>query len=216
MKNAFRRIGPVILILVILAACAGGGWIWYDNNIDRSGWVEEDGVRFYRDFHADPVTGWLELQDGVYYFDEGGIPAEGWREIDGVTYALEPNPMEIEWVRFDFEGQNGVFSYKNAQGEKKLPFGLGENVFSKFPQEGYSLWTASVPEEGNRYDCAASADWPEPQKLRIKVQAIDKYFGNLNMTFRFKSDEIAVLMEKNAEAFFNEYCGNACGKKASE
>ena len=137
-------------------------------------------------------------------------------EIDGVTYALEPNPMGMKWVRFDFEGQKGSLSYENAQGEKTLLFGLGENVFSKFPQTGYSLWTASVPEAGNRYDCAASADWPEPQKLRIKVQAIDKYFGNLNMTFRFKGDEVAILMEKNAEAFFNEYQGNACGKKVSE
>lgn len=135
------------------------------------------------------------------------------KNINGVTYALEPNPMGIEWVRFDFEENKGTLSYKNAQGEKKLPFGLGENAFSKFPEEGYSLWTASIPEAGNRYDCAASADWPEPQKLRIKVQAIDKYFGNINMTFRFKGDEVAVLMEKNAEAFFNEYHGNACGRK---
>lgn len=136
-------------------------------------------------------------------------------EIDGVTYLLEPNPMDIWWVRFDFSEQGGVMYYENPQGEKELPFGLGENVFSKFPQEGYSLWTASVPEPGNRYDCAVSADWPEPQRLRIKVQAIDKYFGNLNMTFCFKGDEVAVLMEKNAEAFFNEYQGNACGKNAN-
>ena len=73
MKNALRRIGPVILLLIILGACAGGGWIWYDNNIDRSGWVEKDGIRFYQDFHADPVTGWLTLEEGTYYFAEGGI-----------------------------------------------------------------------------------------------------------------------------------------------
>ncbi len=137
------------------------------------------------------------------------------KEIDGIPFALEQNPMGILWIRFDFKGQGGTMTYQNAQGEKQLPFGLGENAFSKFPEEGYSLWTASVPEAGNRYDCAASADWPEPQKLRIKVQAIDKYFGNISMTFRFKGDEVAVLMEKNAEAFFNEYQGNACGKKAN-
>lgn len=136
-----------------------------------------------------------------------------YREINGVTYTLEKNPMEIAWVRFSFDGETGTMYYQNAQGKKELPFGLGKNVFSKFPQEGYSDETASVPAPGNRYDCAASADWPEPQKLRIKVQAIDKYFGNLNMTFRFKGDEVAVLMEKNAEAFFNEYRGNACGKR---
>ena len=86
MRNVLRRIGPVILLLTILAACAGGGWLWYDNNIDRSGWVEEEGVRFYQDFHADPVSGWLTLEDGTYYFEEGGIPVKYWQEIDGTVY----------------------------------------------------------------------------------------------------------------------------------
>lgn len=134
-------------------------------------------------------------------------------EINGVTYTLEENPMGISNLRFTFEGNRGVLSYKNTQGEKELAFGLGENVFSKFPQEGYSDLIASVPCPGNRYDCAASADWPEPRKLRIKVQAIDKYFGNLNMLFKFKGGEIAVSMEKCAEAFFNEYHGDAAGKR---
>ena len=99
MKNAIRRIGPVILLLIILGACAGGGWIWYDNNIDRSGWVEKDGVRFYQDFHADPVTGWLTLEDGTYYFAEGGIPTLGWQEIEGTTYYFSPSgTMHTGWL----------------------------------------------------------------------------------------------------------------------
>ena len=52
---------------------------------DRSGWAEKDGVRFYRDFHAKPVTGWLDIDGQRYFFLEGGIPATGWLEQDGVT-----------------------------------------------------------------------------------------------------------------------------------
>ena len=42
-------------------------------------------MRFYRDFHAKPVTGWLDIDGQRYFFLEGGIPATGWLEQDGVT-----------------------------------------------------------------------------------------------------------------------------------
>ena len=32
--------------------------MWYDSHVDRSGWVEQDGVRYYQDFYGDPVSGW--------------------------------------------------------------------------------------------------------------------------------------------------------------
>ena len=49
-------------------------------------------------------------------------------------------------------------------------------------------------------------------KLRIRVQIIDIYFGNLNIEISFKDDEIGVCMIKNAEAFLDEYEGYAIGK----
>jgi hypothetical protein len=133
-------------------------------------------------------------------------------EIHGKTYKLEDNPMKIEYVHFDIYGDKGVLTYKNAQGIKKLPFGLGHNEFSKFPQEGYSDIVAGRVEPGNMYDCAVSADWPEKRKLRIKVQIIDKYFGQMSMEFGFKGDEVGIYMQKTAEAFLDEYQGYACGK----
>ena len=119
--------------------------------------------------------------------------------------------MGIEYVHFDINGEEGVLTYKNAQGVKKLPFGFGYNVFSKFPEENYSDLTATIPEPGNMYDCAVSADWPEEQKLRIKVQIIDKYFGNMSMEFGFKEDKVGIFMTKTAEAFLEEYYGYANG-----
>lgn len=132
-------------------------------------------------------------------------------KIKGITYKLEPNSMNIEYVRFDFEGNKGKMSYKNLQGEKEITFGIGHNEISLFPQEDYSDLVASVPCKGNRYRCAISADFPDNNTLRIKVQAIDKYFGNLNMNFGFNGNNVGIFMTKTAEAFFNEYYGTANG-----
>ena len=132
--------------------------------------------------------------------------------INGKTFVLDKNPMEIEWIRLDFDNDKGVLSYKNAQGKKSFVFGIGHNEFGKFPQTGYSDMVAGANEPGHMYDCAVSADWPEESKLRIKVQIIDKYFGNMSIEFGFKGDEVGICMVKSAEAFLDEYQGYANGK----
>ncbi len=100
MKTKIRLLLPAFLIFLIIAgACAGGFFLWYDSHVDRSGWVEKDGIRFYQDFHGDPCQGWLELEDGRYYFQEGGIPALDWQEIDGITYYFgSQGAMHTGWL----------------------------------------------------------------------------------------------------------------------
>ena len=120
--------------------------------------------------------------------------------------------MNIEWIRLSFDKNKGILKYKNIQGEKELHFGFGYNEFSKFPQTGYSDNIASIPSDGNMYDCAICADWPYENKLRIKVQIIDKYFGNLSIELDFDNNEVGLCMLKNAEAFLDEYHGYAVGK----
>lgn len=132
-------------------------------------------------------------------------------EINGKVYELNENPMKIEYIKLNFEGKKGILTYKNAQGLKKLAFGLGYNEFGKFPQEGYSDMIAGEYAPGNYYDCACSADWIEDKKLRIKVQIIDKYFGNACFIFSFKDSRVSVLMTKSAENFLLEYEGIAVG-----
>lgn len=86
MKVTTRRL-PIILLLVFsLGVMALSGWLWYDSSVDRSGWFEKDGVRYYRDFHADPVSGWLKLEEQTYYFDDRGVPKTGWQSLDGARY----------------------------------------------------------------------------------------------------------------------------------
>lgn len=129
-------------------------------------------------------------------------------KIAGKTYLCDENPMGIRWFQLHFAGSEGSFTYENAQGEKTIPFGFGHNVFAKFPQEGYSDEVGSVACPGNKYDGAFSADWPSETILRIRVQIIDKYMGNLAIQFGFRDENhVTVRMEKVAEDFLKEYTG---------
>lgn len=136
-------------------------------------------------------------------------------KVSGRTFTCDENPMGIKSFRLDLDGKRGEFSYENAQGKKSFPFGFGYNEFAKFPEEGYADLVATESVPGNRYDAAFSADWAEERKLRIRVQIIDKYFGNLAIVFGFRDENtVSVRMSKTAEAFLNEYSGimNATAK----
>ena len=114
----------------------------------------------------------------------------------------------VEMTTFDLE--KGVLHYENAQGQKTLPFAFGENVFCKFPQFGYSDGVGGVvTTNGFLYDCASSAGWLSEQVLALRVQIIDRYFGNLFMIFAFRGEEVGISMVKNAENFLSEYSGRA-------
>jgi len=129
-------------------------------------------------------------------------------KVGGRVFHCEDNVTGIRWFRLEFTENGGSFTYENAQGEKTMPFGFGQNVFAKFPQEGYSDLVGAVAASGNYYDAAFSADWPAEKTLRLRVQIIDKYFGNLSVLFAFRNENtVTVRMEKAAENFLNEYSG---------
>ncbi len=133
--------------------------------------------------------------------------------INGKEYVLNDNPMGITKCSFHFCENGGVFRYTNAQGDKELPFGMKENVYGLFPETGYSKEIAFTPCEGHQYQCAASAGWIESRKLYIKVQVIDKYFGNLHITAGFdEKGNLGLNMQNAAERFFGTYAGYAAGK----
>lgn len=132
-------------------------------------------------------------------------------KINNVTYKMTENPMGITKMKFSFDGDKGVLYYTNAQGDKEIPFGIGENEFSIFPQAGYSDEVGSKASD-KLYKCATSAAWVSDSQLFLKVQIIDTYFGILHMSVGFRDDKIGVYMEKTAEDFLNEYSGYAGGE----
>ena len=112
MKTKLRLLVPALLIFLVTIGASIGGWLWYDSHVDRSGWVEKDGIRFYQDFHADPVSGWLDLEEGRYCFQSDGTPLLYWQEIDGITYYFgESGIMHTGWLEKDgklhYFGGNG-------------------------------------------------------------------------------------------------------------
>ncbi|MGM9626040.1 MAG: serine hydrolase domain-containing protein, partial [Eubacteriales bacterium] len=132
--------------------------------------------------------------------------------VSGKRYLLSDNPMGIRWITISIDGKRGVMRYENEQGEKALPFGMCENVFADFPQEGYADRIGSVP-GGRLYHGAYSAAWKDARSLWLKVQIIDDYFGNMDAAFTFSQDasSLDLTMTKTAEDFLNEYTGAAHG-----
>lgn len=137
--------------------------------------------------------------------------------VGSKTFVLGENPMGIAAFSLTFGGDGtGCFRYTNAQGEKEIPFGLCENVFGTFPQDGYSDGAGCVPTtDGFRYRSATSGAWTAENVFRLDVQIIDRYFGNLTMLFGFAGDEVYLKMIKTAEAFLDEYQGTAVGRMRS-
>ena len=134
-------------------------------------------------------------------------------KINGVTFALEENPMGITECSLRFAEDGCSFDYINGQGAKSLQFRMLENAFSLFPQEGYSDDVGAERKANFYYKCAVSAAWLEENKLHLKVQIIDRYFGRLDIVLEFpKEDEVHISMKKTAEDFLDEYVGCAVGK----
>lgn len=127
--------------------------------------------------------------------------------INGRTFKAHENPMGISEFTLTFNNNEGVFAYKNAQGDKEIKFGMNENIAQLFPEKDYSREIGGVKCEGNQYKCMASAGWVEDDKLSILVQIIDDYIALLDITIGFNGDVAVIDMKKNAEHFLNEYGG---------
>lgn len=148
-----------------------------------------------------------------------GMPDSVFREeLNGKEYVCEENPMGITKLSFVFcDEKTGEFRYTNAQGDKRLAFGVNHNVFGKFPQFGYSdEYGATLTTNGFLYDDAVSFAWLEEKKLRLFIQIVDRYFGNLSITFSFKGEEVYATFEKSAEYFLTEYQGTLIGRNVKK
>lgn len=135
-------------------------------------------------------------------------------KIDNVTYVCEENPLGMKKFAFSFKGDEGEFRYTNEQGDKVIPFGIDKNVFGKFPQLGYSNEVGRVKTtDGFMYRDAVSLRFTEKGKLQMRVQIIDKYFGNCLATFAFKENDAACKFVSIGEDFLYEYNGEFVAHK---
>ena len=128
--------------------------------------------------------------------------------VQDKLWLCEERLSGITQFRLHFnEDGTGVLRYTNAQGDKELAFGIDKNVFTKFPQEGYSNDRGGLRTKGFFYDCAVSAALREENKLMIKVQMTDRYFGNALFVLSFRDDQALLTMYHAAEDMLEEYTG---------
>ncbi len=133
-------------------------------------------------------------------------------KVNGKTYQLQENPMGITEFTIKFEGKYGEFNYVNAQGEKTIKFGFGENVYQQFPEFGYSKDIGGVRTKDHTYLCATSAAWTEDNKFRLMSQIIDEYIGTMDVFVGFNDGKAVLQMVGDAEDFLKEYSGYATSK----
>lgn len=130
--------------------------------------------------------------------------------INGKDYRIFINPMQIQSLRFEFNGDTGVLKYKTLRGDKEIPFGIAQNVTFPFPEKHYYDYQINVP-CSRELNAFASAVWTKENELLLRVYVIDNNLGNLKARFSFEGDQIFIKMEKVAEWFMDEYEGVANG-----
>ena len=131
--------------------------------------------------------------------------------INSKRYLLNANKMGIYSIRIIFHKDCGIFEYEKNSKIKRIGFGICKNEFGLFPEDGYSDLIGGKESENYFYRYAASASWIEENKLHIKIQIIDKYFGQLNIFIGFKNNGVGLYMNKAAENFLKDYQGYAGG-----
>ncbi len=141
---------------------------------------------------------------------DGESTSDTLKLVNGVTYTLRDNPMKISRLSVTIKDDEGILSYTNARGDKKLYFGMKKYVECGFPETHYFGDTINKP-ASRMYKSTNCAAWTEENKLVIRSYIIDDHLGNLTITLSFKGDEIGVFMHKTAEFFLNEYEGFAGG-----
>ena len=145
MKKA-RRILTVLLVFLTVALAATAGWIIYDMNVDRSGFLLEDGIYYYRDFHAKLVTGWQDIDGNRYYFGEDYAMATYWQDIGGKRYYFSGDgTMDTGWVLHDEE-----YYYMGADGVMLSGWQDIDSNRYHFDTDG-SMHTGWLDEEEKRY-----------------------------------------------------------------
>ena len=108
--------------------------------------------------------------------------------VEGHKYICEPNEMNLKWFQIDIKDNKGVFKYENASGYKEIEFGIGYNLFTKFPEEGYSNMVGKAKSKGYFYKCANSGGYTCDNRIKIDIQIIDKYMEQYPQLLKNKQE----------------------------
>ena len=113
MKSTQKKMLIDLCILLAIILTLTVGWTVYDKTVDRSGWIEQDGIVSYKDFHGKKVTGWQEIDGSTYYFDENFAMTTGWQNWGPDRYYFgSDGAMYTGWKNVDnmrcYFGDDGI------------------------------------------------------------------------------------------------------------
>jgi len=92
----------VVFIFAALICAAVFGWLWYDHNVDRSGWETTEQGTYYKDFHGNYVGGWQIIDGARFYFGADSTLATGWQDVDGHHYYfMDDGTLTTGWTEVD-------------------------------------------------------------------------------------------------------------------
>lgn len=169
----------------------------YKNIIEKMGEPMEESPEDYKE-----LCDYLDSRELICLTGETKSPVL--EKINGKKYILEENSAGIEYMIFNLDEKSGVLEYKNKDGKNKLKFGMGYNIFDKFPGKKKMSLTASEYEDG-QYDCATSAIWANDETLSIMSQVIDTYMGTLVIKAGFKDNRVSITTRKFAQRILDNY-----------
>ena len=187
-RSSLKPILITVLVLAVLGAAAWGGWTWYDNNVDRSGWVQEENTVYYKDFHGKYVSGWQTIGESVYYFQDDNAMALSWQVMSGKAYYFGDNgPMRTGWQTIEealyYFGSDGVLltGWQEIDGETYYFDGSGAAVSGWLDFDGQRYYLdCGIPargwleQEGGRYcfaeDGAMYVGWLQEGEYHYYLQ----------------------------------------------
>ena len=85
-----------------------------------SGWVDENGSRYYMYADGTFAQGWVEMDGKLYYFQPNGLTLSGWHGVDGKSYyfradgSMARGNEEIDGVVYHFTSTGAVVEVANA------------------------------------------------------------------------------------------------------
>lgn len=122
--------------------------------------------------------------------------------INGACYVLDDNPMGFRSIKLTWQKDQGTLTYENQNGLFALPFAMGDNLITRFP-------------EGD-YRCAVSGAFRDEGVFVICAQLIDVCVGSITFELAFQDEHVTLLMHKVEETLFGEYRGIVSGRMALE
>lgn len=131
--------------------------------------------------------------------------------INGKIYSLNDNQMKFDEIAVDLFDNSGIFSFVKEGKRHDLEFGLCENIITQFSDGLRTHPTVMGKNVEGAFDTAASGAWTEENKLSIKAQIIDNYFGCVEINLSFINNRVTLLIVKSGQYVLDGIDGYAMG-----